>query len=197
MTNADPPIQLRMIWSQRRLDASPKVPLPAGYALRTYCPGDEVHFFQIMARVGWAGWDDKRLQPWLLRILPHGWFLVVHEATGAIVASAMALQDEREFGAQGGELGWVACDPEHQGQGLGAAVSAAATKRMLEEGYRYIHLYTEEWRLAALKTYLRLGYVPLLCAPEMSERWRAVCAAVHWPFTPEVWEADFESLQSS
>lgn len=197
MTNADPPPQLRMIWPQRRLDAPPDAPLPAGYTLRTYRPGDEAPFFQIMARAGWPGWDEARLQPWLPRILPHGWFLVVHEATGAIVASAMALRDEREFGSQGGELGWVVCDPEHQGKRLGAVVSTAATLRLLAEGCRPIHLYTEEWRFAALRTYLRLGYVPFLYTPDMLERWRIVCTAVRWPFTPEVWEADFESLQSS
>ncbi|MCS6826262.1 MAG: GNAT family N-acetyltransferase [Caldilinea sp.] len=197
MTNADHSPQLRMIWPQRRLHAPPDAPLPPGYVLRTYRPGDEVPFFQIMARAGWPDWDEERLHPWLPRIVPRGWFLVVHEATGAVVASAMALRDEQEFGSQGGELGWVVCDPAHRGKGLGAAVSAAATLRLLEEGYRHLHLYTEEWRFAALRTYLRLGYVPLLYASDMPERWRLVCTAVRWPFTPEVWEADLESLQSS
>lgn len=32
----------------------------------------------------------------------------------------------------------------------------------MEEGYHYIHLYTEDWRFAALKTYLKLGYIPYL-----------------------------------
>ena len=59
--------------------------------------------------------------------------------------------------------------------------------RFIETGYRHIHLYTEHWRLAALKIYLKLGYVPYLYTAEMAERWRAICAQLGWPYTPEVW----------
>lgn len=52
-----------------------------------------------------------------------------------------------------------------------------------------IHLYTEDFRLAALKTYLKLGYIPILYSPEMPERWRAICAHLLWPFTPEKWKS--------
>lgn len=196
MANVPLSTQLRMIWPRHLLDVPPRAAPPVDYTLRSSQPSDESHFFQLMARAGWPDWDEARLQRWLPRIVPQGWFVVAHAATQAIVASAMALRDEQEFGCQGGELGWVACDPAHQKKGLGAAVSAAATTRLIKEGYRYIHLYTEDRRLAALKMYLRLGYVPLLYAPDMLERWRSVCTAVGWPFTPEVWEANFDALQS-
>ena len=80
-------------------------------------------------------------------------------------------------------------DPDHAGRGLGLAVSAAVTARLLQAGYRHIHLYTEHWRLAALKTYLKLGYVPFLYLPEMLARWRALCPQLPWPFTPEPWRS--------
>jgi hypothetical protein len=32
-----------------------------------------------------------------------------------------------------------------------------------------------------------LGYVPFLYLPEMAERWRAICALLDWPYTPEAW----------
>ncbi len=180
--------QLRMVWPEHLLDAPPEVRLPPGYSLRTYRPEDEPRFFEVMELAGWPGWNAEKLRPWRERILPRGWFMVVHRASGQIVATAMALRDCREFGCQGGELGWVACVPEHRGKGLGMAVSAAATARLIEEGYRHIHLYTEDWRFAALKTYLKLGYVPLLYAPEMLERWQVACARLHWPFTPQLWQ---------
>ncbi len=183
---AEYPTQLRMLWSERR-DAPLPVQLPTGYLLRTYQPGDESRFFQVMELAGWPGWDARKLQPWYERTVAEGWFMVVHHATGEMVATAMALRDQSEFGRQGGEIGWVACAPEHRGKGLGLAISAAATTRLIAEGYRHIHLYTEDWRFAALKVYLQLGYIPLLHAPDMAERWRAVCAQVQWPFTPEKW----------
>lgn len=96
------------------------------------------------------------------------------------------MHDHTEQHPFGGELGWLAADPAHAGRGLGMAVSAAVTGRLISAGYRNIHLYTEEWRLAAIKTYLKLGYIPFLFAPEMAGRWRKVCAQLQWPFGPEV-----------
>ena len=178
-----------MIWPRDLLDAPPSVQPPAGYSLRTYRPGDEARFFEVMALAGWPGWDAETLHPWRERLLPAGWFMAVHDGSREIVATAMALRDCSEFGRQGGEVGWVACAPDHRGQGLGTVVSAAATARCLAEGYGDVHLYTEDRRLAALKIYLRLGYQPLLYAPDMADRWRAICAQLGWPFTPKKWRS--------
>ena len=139
-----------------------------------------------MELAGWPGWDDEKLRPWMARIPPESWFMAI-DPSGEIVASAMGLHDHSDLHPFGGELGWVAADPAHAGKGLGMAVCAAVTARLIAAGYRNIHLYTEHWRLAALKTYLKLGYVPFLYLPEMFERWRAICGQLNWPFTPEAW----------
>jgi mycothiol synthase len=178
-----------MVWPEHLLQTPPAVRLPPGYALRTYRLGDEARFYEIMEQAGWPGWDEKKLQPWLSRILPRGWFMAVHEQSRQIVATAMALHSHSEWHPLGGELGWLAGDPAHAGQGLGLAVSAAVTARFIDAGTRDIHLYTEDFRLAALKTYLKLGYVPFLYAPEMRDRWQAICAQLGWPFTPADWRA--------
>jgi len=179
------PMQLQMMWPQHLLNVPPAVRMPSGYSLRTYRQGDELRFYKVMELAGWPGWDDERLQPWLERILPEGWFMAVHRESGQIVATAMALRSETY--PSGGELGWLAGDPAHAGRGLGLAVSAAVTARLIEAGCRPIHLYTEDYRLPALKTYLKLGYVPFLYKAGMLERWRAICAQLQWPFTPGVW----------
>ena len=189
LSENEPYLQLRMVWPEHLLNVPPEVRLPGGYALSMHRQGDESRFYEIMERAGWPGWDDEKLRPWLSRILPDGWFAVVHAETAKIVATAMALQDRSEFGRSGGELGWLACDPAHRGKGLGLGLSAAVTARLIREGYRHIHLYTEHWRLAAIKGYLRLGYVPFLYLPEMRERWQSICAHLQWPFTPERWKS--------
>lgn len=51
-------------------------------------------------------------------------------------------------------------------------------------GYRNIHLYTEDERLAALNIYLNLGYVPLMTAPDMEDRWQVICSTLDWPYNP-------------
>jgi len=179
--------QLQMVWPERLLNVPPAVRLPSGYVLRTYQQGDEPRFYKVMELAGWPEWNDEKLRPWLLRILPEGWFMAIHEESSEIVATAMALHDHTWLFPFCGEVGWLAGNPAHAGKGLGMAVSAAVTARFIEAGYRNIHLHTEHWRLAALKIYLKLGYIPFLYTSEMPERWRAICAQLQWPFTPEVW----------
>jgi mycothiol synthase len=190
---ADVP-QLQMVWPERLLKMPPMVHLPGGYTLRTYQPGDEPRFYDLMALAGWPGWTDEKLKPWLSRVLPDGWFMVMHEARDEIVATAMGLHNYKEIHPFQSELGWVACDPAHQGQGLGLAVCAAVTARLIKAGYRNICLYSEDFRLAALKTYLKLGYLPLLYKPDMLRRWRTICEQLQWPYMPEVWRSQIGSL---
>jgi mycothiol synthase len=180
--------QLRMVLPEQLLCKPPQIQIPLGYSLRTYLPGDETRFYQVMSISGWQGWNDEKLQPWVARILPDGWFMIVDDAHNQIVATAMALRDVSEFGSQGGELGWLASDLAHAGKGLGLAVCAAVIARFIREGYRHIHLYTEHYRLAALKTYFKLGFVPYLDQPEMLERWSVVCDQLGWQFAPEQWK---------
>ena len=182
-------IQLQMIWPDQRLDEPPPVVLPQGYRVRPFEWGDQSRWYELMTLAGWPGWDDEKLQPWLERILPDGWFMAVHLESDQIVASAMCLHDYTPLQPFGGELGWVAGDPAHSRKGLGRTVCAAATCRLLDAGYFNIHLYTEDYRYAALRTYFTLGYVPFLYLPEMADRWRFACEQINWPFTPGEWPA--------
>lgn len=180
--------QIRMVWPEARLSQPPPVMLPPDYGLRLYQTGDEPDFYRLMGLAGWPGWDDERLRPWLARVIPDGWWLVTHE--GRMVASAMALHNYTGQHPFQGELGWVAGDPAHAGKGIGRAVCAAVTGRLMQAGYRAIHLYTEQWRLPAIKTYLKLGFVPYLYLPEMWDRWRELCDQLGWPYMPEHWVAN-------
>jgi GNAT superfamily N-acetyltransferase len=67
--------------------------------------------------------------------------------SGAMVASAMGLHDHSDRHPFGAELGWVAVDPHHRRKGLGTAVCASVTTRLIQAGYQDIHLYTEDLRL--------------------------------------------------
>jgi mycothiol synthase len=106
--------------------------------------------------------------------------VAVREDSGELVASAMALLDDPERPASGGELSWVAADLRHAGRGLGAAVASAATALLLEVGCRRVHLSTEDFRLAAIRTYERLGYDPVVNEPEVAARWREIGRRLGW-----------------
>jgi mycothiol synthase len=184
------PGQLHMAWPERLLDSPPEPVLPPGYELRTYRREDMPQYLELMASATFDFFDAEMVGRVLLRVLPDGFFVVEHRPTGQLVATAQALHVASELYPYAGQLGWLAARPEHKGKGLGMAVVAAATKRMLSAGYRCIYLETDDWRLAALKTYLNLGYVPHLYEPAAEARWRAVCYRLGVPFAPEDWPKD-------
>jgi len=186
------PDQVHMYWPQGPESKAPDIVVPEGYTLRTFKAGDETAFFALMDLVGWTGWDQKELDPWAIRLLPEGWFLVTHNETDTLVASAMSLHSVAIKDA--GELGWVAGSPQHSGKGLGRLIASAVMNRFLEAKLHTIHLFTETYRLAAIKIYLRLGWEPVLVASDDKEKWKEVCGKLDWPFTPEKWESWDEIL---
>ena len=180
---------LFLLWPLARLTDPPEVRVPEGYALRTHQRGDEAAWRTIQNPVEPVPPQldlDQLLKRYLSLVLPNGLFFAIHLASGEAVATAGALHSTRDgMFPFGGELGWVATLPAHQSKGLGTAVSAAATRRLIGAGYESIRVGTQDQNLPAIKVYLRLGYVPYLYASDMAERWRQICAELNWPFTPE------------
>jgi mycothiol synthase len=180
--------QLRMLWPKHLLNRPPRVQVHPDYELRTYQPGDEGEWFKLMDLAGFGVWDDERLRSSTFdTILPNGWFLAYHRASGALAASAMSSHAPSTLHPFGGALNWVAGHTEHKGNQLGMTVCAAVTARLLGAGYENIYLLTDDWRWPALIIYLKLGYQPFLFAPDMAERWQVICQQLQWPFTPEAW----------
>ncbi len=186
MENKQP--QLKMIWSEALLTSPPEPKLQAGYTLRIFDPAEDLaDYLSLVHEAGFTDFGPPRVERCLNRVLPNGFFVVAYEPTGELVATAMATHNPTTFHPYGGELGWVAGRPAHAGKGLGTAVCAAVVKRLLSAGYERIHLLTDDWRLPALKIYLKLGFVPFLFEQGIAERWEAVCEKLAWPFTPAVW----------
>lgn len=189
--------QLRMVWPPRRIHQPPDVIPPHGYAIRTYRPGDEEEFYKVMRLAGWPGWNADTLQFSLSRILPSGWFMATQAVTGRIVASAMCIHNYTQRHPFWGDVGWLACDPEHTGKGLGYVLSAAVTARFISAGYANIGLHTEHYQLPAIKTYFKLGYIPLIDRAETHTLWEQACRELQWPFTLEHWRKQGEQEGSA
>ena len=129
----DQPPQLQMVWPAYLLDAPSPVRLPPGYALRTYQPGDELRFCEVMALAGWPGWTGESLRPWMSRILPEGWFMAVHAELShhRDGDGSPRPPDEHPFG---GDFRWVACDPDRVRVGMAvSAVRRPADRRWLSQ----------------------------------------------------------------
>ena len=179
--------QLQMLWPEARLADPPEASAGSGYVLRQIKPPDVESYLKVMHGAGFSEFNHEKTARLMRTCVPGGYFVIEHEASGEIVASTVATHEPSELHPCGGELGWVAASPEHSGKGLGMAVCAAVTARFLSAGYRRLYLKTDDWRLPAIKIYLKLGWVPYLFEPDMHDRWKAVCETLKWPFTPEDW----------
>jgi mycothiol synthase len=177
-----------MIWPAGRVPEPKAADCPAGYALREATQDDIPAFRALMNIVALGTWDDEKLTKTLTDLLPGGWQLIIHDATGAVVATGMATRRPvADLYPNGDEVGWFAAHPEHAGQGLGRAIVAATLSRTLELRAECIYLQTDDFRLPAVKTYLGLGLLPHLWAADMPERWRVLCEQLNWPYTPDAW----------
>ena len=174
---------LEMVWPSSRKDL-PEVFLPHGYTLRQFVPDDCVDYDRLMVA---AGMELCPLAYWHRHILPDGFFVIESDNNGQLVAGCFASHHPTDRHQRAGNLGWLAVDPDHDGKGLGRAVSAAVTARLIEGGYSNIYLETHDHRLPAIKIYLAMGWVPLLYCDEMLGRWKRICELINRPFSPGQW----------
>ncbi len=183
--------QLHMLWPKARLDKPPRAEVPDGYQLCTFeAAHDTPGYLALMHSAGFTCCDEAFVQGMLQYVLPDGFLLIAHLDTQELVATAMAQNASQPWSPGAGAVGWVAASAAHSGRGLGRAVCSAAVARLIEAGFRCIYLQTDDWRLPAIRTYLRMGFVPFLFAPDMAERWRVACEQVSWPYTPDEWPSD-------
>jgi mycothiol synthase len=164
--------QLEMVRPSTAQVAVP--PAPAGYLLRQFRAGDEAEYDNLF-HLAFA--DEGVLPEALERTLPGGFFVIEHLASGHLVASGAArCGSTMPRHPDAGQMGWLVADPSHAGKGLGTIVAASATNRLAAEGYPRPCLGTEDFRVAAILIYLRLGWKPYLYREDLVPRWQSIFA---------------------
>ncbi len=175
--------QLRMLWPERLFRSYPQIELPKDYKFRSFQEDDEEAYVELMRKAGFKDWPAEQVQNILNNPLsPDGIYFTAFD--GKLVATACALdrttKNKRDATDRIGELGWLACDPAHRGKHLGKVVCAAVVNHFLLHSYCSISLLTDDWRLAAIKIYLGLGFEPVCDTAEMRWRWEKVCDELGW-----------------
>lgn len=176
--------QLKMIFDAENTPL-PELTVPAGFRLRTVADPELASYNELRESVKFAAWDAERLRKFRSKVLPDSIFLIEEIATGRFAASATAETTDMEDRPELGVLGWVMTHPDLRGRHLGRSVSIAAMRRLYDAGYRAFSLLTDDFRPAAVKTYLDLGWRPWLYLEDMEARWRALA---------EKFDRDFDSL---
>jgi RimJ/RimL family protein N-acetyltransferase len=138
----------------------PQYPPPDGYQMRRFRPGDrETWGWVWRSELGGGaeqtfdrvfGHDtDALARRCLFLVSPEG------DEVGTITAWY-----ERYRGRRWGRLHWVGIVPAYRGRGLCKCMVTAALNRLREFRHRRCMLGTEPFRIPAIRTYLRFGFVP-------------------------------------
>lgn len=165
------------------LDDLPEIELPEGYTIRTSRKGDARHWARIISE---AFADDSFDEARFERVMrahdayrPERIFFAC-APDGLPCGTASAYRQE-PFGPDTGYLHYVGVCASHRGKRIGAAVSLAAMNKFRSEGLQRAVLQTDDFRLAAIKTYLNLGFSPLIMHESQPERWNAVLTGLGLP----------------
>lgn len=184
--------QLRMI--RPNLDELPEIKVPKEYEIRTYKPGDEVHWARIINASfgGERSPEDARNQimdkP---QFVPEGLFFATYKGKPVGTATAWRQSpDETEVGY----VHMVGVVPSYQGHRLGKLVSLCVLHFFSKHGFSMAMLDTDDHRLPALKTYLNLGFKPLYREDSHQERWRKVFEKLDVEQIEVLWEKDIEKI---
>jgi mycothiol synthase len=158
----------------RPLRGAEDVPLPetmpAGFRLRAFEPGrDEQEWLRVNAaafaahpeqgRMSLEDLRQREAEPWFD---PAGFLLAVPEAEPARVAGfhwTKVHPGDGEHAALG-EVYAVGIAPEHQGTGLGRALTAAGVNHLAAQGLAEVMLYVDGDNTPAMRLYERLGFRP-------------------------------------
>ena len=174
--------------------------LPEGYHFRTYQPGDDAIWMELM----YAAEPFFVVKPELFeeqfgsqRKDLAGRMFYVDSDQGETVGTATAWwqPDWRESG-DWGMVHWVAVHPDHQRRGLAKPLVARVLHRMAQEHQRAF-LGTSTGRVFAIKTYLDYGFAPdpsELQKPEILAAWQQLEQALPHPVLAQTLHSDPSTL---
>lgn len=179
MADSDALTQLNFVLEMERPDLSdiPDYPLPAGYTLHWYEPGDEEHWLAIQR----AAEAYLPISPELFvdqygrdAQLLHQRLFFLRTASGATVATTAAWFANRDPASPVGRIHWVAITPEFQGRGLSNPLMSIACQRLHQLGHTSARLTTSSARIAAINLYLKFGFRPSGFKQTGRAVWRAL-----------------------
>lgn len=150
------------------LENLPPIELPVGFTLRHFVDGDERAWERLVLGIGVCNFNEsirnhRFFKPERVK------FICFNDEP---VATATAWLDENNETV--GYVHMVGANSEYKGKGLGYQVTNAVLHHMKTEGKISAALATDDFRLPAIKIYLKLGFLPELTHESHYERWQTV-----------------------
>lgn len=172
----------RLLMRRPWLDDLPELRLPDGFSVRTYQPADCTALAVLLSGafaepvkedrtndLPIGKWTEAQVRERLVEAPDvTGIYLITHGER--LVATASARVDVEEFPLSG-YVHWVGTDPVYRGKGLGTLLTIRVLEHFRAAGLSDAVLETNTYRMAAQRTYLRLGFVPVYRDTEEMMRW--------------------------
>ncbi len=157
---------------------APQVELPEGWHIRSYRPGDGADWCRC-CQGGALGVEEEPSEALFQRLMlsdphirPENVLFIVDDAGWIGGTTTMYCPDEPGLGT----IHMVAVREQARGKGLSTPVCAAAIGRGIALGRDRITLTTDDFRIPAIRSYLKLGFLPVVDDWEMRRRWQALLA---------------------
>jgi mycothiol synthase len=168
-----------LMW-RPHLDNLPSItPLPPGYELREFGAGDsELELAQTLTESFGEPWDEARVRRSLTEAQDvKAVFIVIWQGQIVATTSSQVAENKRP-GA--GLVHWVGTRPDHRGRGLAAALLERVLQDFIQRSYPDAALETHDFRHAAIRVYLRFGFLPVYTfrGEDQSAIWSAVFQAL-------------------
>lgn len=169
----------QLVMLRPHLDELPEVPpLPGGYRLRPYAEGDMSSLVATLADSFREYWDAPRVARELTAAPDvQTVYVVAHGDTVVGTASSRFVPTRYP---DAGYIHWVGVSSEHLRRGIASALLVRVLHEFKERGYPAAVLETDDFRIPAIRSYMKLGFVPIydVLGEDHRARWSQVMMGV-------------------
>ncbi|HBN82741.1 MAG TPA: hypothetical protein DDZ89_02755 [Clostridiales bacterium] len=159
----------QLVMHLENFDKLPMMDLPEKYSTRSAKEGDEQAWVDIINDS--FGYSANRSFDSLKREACFSYDRVFFVLYNGIPVGTATSWYRQEWPDDTGYLHMVGVKQDHSGKHLGAYVSLEALAHMKARGFKSCVLQTDDFRIPAIKTYLRLGFQPKFTHENHLERW--------------------------
>lgn len=101
-------------------------------------------------------------------------FFILENGNAVATVTVICDYENRE-----GYIHMVACRESARGKGYGTLLNRIAEFTLKKEGMERAWLTTDDWRIPAIRSYLRAGFAPDLSTEDFQQRWSNIFAQLN------------------
>jgi len=116
--------------------------------------------------------DDYKRE--LTLCLPNGRVVIENQQTKEIIGTFLSRHNFDGLHHYSAQLDWLTVKTKYRGNHLGLILTAHLVKQSFKSGYNIVFVATNDNRLAAISTYLKLGFLPNLFNSNQIIRWKKI-----------------------